>query len=111
MCSSDLQGSQRKTGCQFTFTCDGSLARESSADLNPAKLQLAYDEGLRQAQQQHTASGDVLAPVRTAPAPTYTQELQQRGGDTLYRGEKLPDSSGIKAEYRNSGKWIGKPGT
>ena len=201
VCGVVYQGSQRKTGCQFTFTCDGSLARrpnpmfwerarqvamaalggyvhrpaglatdyhtvqiypywapslnylgtigahrfytfkgragqsgtfrfaflasepdaislrssalarESSADLNPAKLQLAYDEGLRQAQQQHTASGDVLAPVRTAPAPTYTQELQQRGGDTLYRGEKLPDSSGIKAEYRNSGKWIGKPGT
>jgi len=27
VCGVVLQGSQRKTGCQFTFTCDGSLAR------------------------------------------------------------------------------------
>lgn len=191
VCGVVYQGSQRRTGCQFTFTCDGSLARrpnpmfwdrarnvalaalggyvhrpaglathyhtvqiypywapslnylgtsgahrfytfkgragqsgtfrfaylggepdaislktsplarESSADLNPAKLQQAYDDGLRQAQSAH---GDVLSPTRVAPAPTYTRELQQRGGDTLYRGENLPEASGVKAEYRNSGR-------
>lgn len=199
VCGVVYQGSQRKTGCQFTFTCDGSLARrpnpmfwerarqvamaalggyvhrpaglathyhtvqiypywapslhylgtigahrfytfkgragqsatfrfafvasepdavslrgsalarESSQALDPVALQRAYDDGLRQAQA--VSAGDVLAPAKVAPAPTYTQELQQRGGDTLYRGEKLPDSSGIKAEYRNSGKWIARPGT
>lgn len=199
VCGVVYQGSQRKTGCQFTFTCDGSLARrpnamfwerarqvalaalggyvhrpaglathyhtvqiypywapslnylgtigahrfytfkgkagqgatfrfafvggepdaaslkgsalarESGAALDPVALQRAYDDGLRQAQQQ--ASGDLLSPARVAPAPTYTQELQQRGGDTLYRGEKLPESSGIREQYRNSGRWITKPGT
>ncbi|MFU7529661.1 cell wall hydrolase [Qipengyuania sp. ASV99] len=30
VCGVVYQGSQRSTGCQFTFTCDGSLARRSS---------------------------------------------------------------------------------
>lgn len=196
VCGVVYQGSQRKTGCQFTFTCDGSLARrpdpmfwerarqvalaalggyvhrpaglathyhtvqiypywapslnylgtigahrfytfkgragqgatfrfayaggepdavglrnsavarESSQALDPVALQRAYDDGLRKAQE---AASDVLAPARLAPAPTYTQELQQRGGDAIYRGEKLPEPSGVKAEYRNSGRWIARP--
>lgn len=85
------------------------LARESSQALDPVALQRAYDDGLRKAQE--AAASDVLAPARLAPAPTYTSELQQRGGDTIYRGEKLPESSGIKEQYRNSGRWITKPGT
>ena len=199
VCGVVYQGSQRKTGCQFTFTCDGSLARrpnpmfwerarqvalaalggyvhrpvglathyhtvqiypywapslnylgtigahrfytfkgkagqgatfhfaylggepdavilkgsaiarESSKELDPVALQRAYDDGLRQAQA--ASASDLLSPAKLAPAPTYTSELQQRGGDTLYRGEKLPESSGIKEEYRNSGRWIARPGT
>ena len=31
VCGVVLQGSERRTGCQFTFTCDGSLARRPSA--------------------------------------------------------------------------------
>lgn len=31
VCGVVFQGSQRKTGCQFTFTCDGSLNRRPSA--------------------------------------------------------------------------------
>ena len=30
VCGVVFQGSQRQTGCQFTFTCDGSLARQPS---------------------------------------------------------------------------------
>ncbi len=30
ICGVVFQGSERKTGCQFTFTCDGSLARKPS---------------------------------------------------------------------------------
>jgi spore germination cell wall hydrolase CwlJ-like protein len=33
ICGVVFQGSQRKTGCQFSFTCDGSLARQPSAPL------------------------------------------------------------------------------
>ena len=32
ICGVVYQGSERKTGCQFTFTCDGSLARKPSRD-------------------------------------------------------------------------------
>ncbi|HEV2746465.1 MAG TPA: cell wall hydrolase [Allosphingosinicella sp.] len=32
VCGVVWQGSERSTGCQFTFTCDGSLARAPSAD-------------------------------------------------------------------------------
>jgi hypothetical protein len=32
VCDVVYQGSTRSTGCQFTFTCDGSLARRPSAD-------------------------------------------------------------------------------
>ena len=31
VCGVVFQGSERKTGCQFSFTCDGSLARKPSA--------------------------------------------------------------------------------
>jgi hypothetical protein len=31
ICGVVFQGSERRTGCQFTFTCDGSLARVPSA--------------------------------------------------------------------------------
>lgn len=32
ICGVVYQGSERKTGCQFTFTCDGSLARRPARD-------------------------------------------------------------------------------
>jgi len=32
VCGVVWQGSQRKTGCQFTFTCDGSLARRTMSE-------------------------------------------------------------------------------
>ena len=32
VCGVVYQGSQRKTGCQFTFTCDGSMARRTMSD-------------------------------------------------------------------------------
>ncbi len=38
VCGVVYQGSQRKTGCQFSFTCDGSMARRS---MNPAAWQRA----------------------------------------------------------------------
>lgn len=205
VCGVVYQGSERATGCQFTFTCDGALARvpnrffweraenvaraalagyvyapiglathyhtiavhpywapklnflgtigahrfysftgsagslsafrtayvggeplaaphprsmiPSTPDdlaLDPLKLQQAYEAGLRTAQIQGPALAptvDGLAPVRAAPAPRYSAEQQARGGEALYRGEKLPEASGIKPEYQNSGRWIGQPGT
>jgi len=199
VCGVVYQGSQRKTGCQFSFTCDGSLARkpsrmfwqraqnvahsalagyvhapaglathyhttaiypywapsldhlgtigahrfyrfkgkagrpgafrfayrggeparqslrrsqiarESSAKLDPVALQSAF--AASRTEMAPAASAATPAVARPAPAPVYTQELKQRGGDALYRGDKLPEATGIKPEYRNSGRWIVRPGT
>ena len=53
VCGVVYQGSTRTTGCQFTFTCDGSLAREPDAD------------GWRRAWKvaEEALSGKVYAPV------------------------------------------------
>ncbi len=84
------------------------------AALDPLALQRAYDDGLKAAQS--TAASAVvptsagLAPVRSAPAPTYSQEQLKRGGDRPYSGEKLPEATGIQPEFEKSGTWIAQPG-
>ena len=78
--------------------------------LDPVKLQQAYEAGLKTAQALAPSAGG-LAPVRPAPAPRYASDVQARGGEALYRGEKLPEATGIRPEYANSGRWIDKPGT
>jgi spore germination cell wall hydrolase CwlJ-like protein len=201
VCGVVYQGSERRTGCQFTFTCDGSLARtpnrmfwlraesvaraalsgyvhtpvglathyhtiqihpywadslaylgtigahrfyrfggaagrlgtfrfaygggeplagrhaqgNASAELalaeavvDPVAVQRAYDAGMASAGLAGLAAAP--ASLRAAPAPAYTQELEQRGGDALYRGDKLPGTNGIRPEYQDSGRWIAQPG-
>jgi len=199
VCGVVFQGSERSTGCQFSFTCDGSMARVPSrlfweraenvaraalsgyvyapaglathyhtiavhpywapslnylqtfgahrfysfkgaagrptafrfaylggeptaaphardprADLrrdpvlDPLALERAYEAGLKNAVVPPTTG---FAPVRAAPAPVYSAEVQQRGGDSLYRGDNLPGATGIRPEYQNSGQWIVKPAT
>ena len=53
VCGVVYQGSTRPTGCQFTFTCDGSMNREPTAD------------GWRRAKRiaEQALSGDVYSPV------------------------------------------------
>ena len=196
VCGVVYQGSQRRTGCQFTFTCDGSLARRPNrmfwlraenvardalagyvytpiglathyhtvavnpywapslhylgtigahrfysfqgaagrrgafrfaylggepsvtgrmtapeartpeAALDPVQLQLAYDEGLRRAE---AASLLTAGAQSSAAAPVYSQEVQSHGGEALYRGSKLPETTGVKPEFLNSGRWITQP--
>lgn len=204
VCGVVYQGSERRTGCQFSFTCDGSLARVPSrffwqramgvalaalsgqvepsvglathyhtiavhpawdADMNqirtigahiffrwrsragdasnfrfayaggeplaaphprnaaadklpdpsldPLALARAFEAGLKTAQGSPgaapvDASG---APVRAAPPPAYSAEIVRRGGDTQYRGDKLPQTQQVRPEYENSGRWIAQPGT
>ena len=201
VCGVVYQGSERSTGCQFSFTCDGSLARvpskffwerarsvaaqalsgyvESSAGLathyhtnavhpywapslhfittigahrfyslmgragdsstfrfaygggeplaaphphnaaadkvpdptlDPLALQRAYDGGFKSAQGGVPAAGGE-SPALPGPAPRYSAEVQGRGGDRQYSGDKLPGSShGVRPEYENSGNWIAQPG-
>lgn len=56
VCGVVYQGSERSTGCQFTFTCDGSLARRPSG-VSWTKAQRIAAEAL---------SGSVYAPVGLA---------------------------------------------
>ena len=56
VCGVVFQGSERKTGCQFTFTCDGSLARKP--------MKAGWDRALMVARQ--ALSGEVYEPVGLA---------------------------------------------
>ena len=208
VCGVVYQGSERRTGCQFSFTCDGSLARvpnrlfweraarvardalsgyvyspvglathyhtfavhpywspklvnvanigahrffrfpghagESGAfrfayvggepiaapnqrstaasaapdpTLDPLAIERAYEAGFKTAQAATVPAGlsptlQGLAPTRAAtPPPAYSAEQQQRGGEAVFRGGNLPQSSAVNPEYENSGRWINRPGT
>ena len=191
VCGVVFQGSERRTGCQFSFTCDGSLARKparatwdrargvAAAALagyvyepiglathyhatyvlpywassltnvgtiglhtfykwrgvagrsdafasryrgaepaaaphprsysdptgsapDPVVLAQAYEVARRKAQ----AASESFAPP---PPPVYSTSMTARGGDKLYTSETLPQASGIKPEYANSGRWIAQP--
>jgi hypothetical protein len=56
VCGVVYQGSERSTGCQFTFTCDGSLARRPSGASWAQAQQIAAE----------ALSGSVYAPVGLA---------------------------------------------
>lgn len=56
VCGVVFQGSERTTGCQFTFTCDGSLVRQ------PARSSWATAQSVALS----ALSGQVFAPVGTA---------------------------------------------
>ncbi|MDD3797893.1 MAG: cell wall hydrolase [Novosphingobium sp.] len=56
VCGVVFQGSERRTGCQFTFTCDGSLARA------PSRSGWARARAVARA----ALAGDVYAPVGLA---------------------------------------------
>jgi len=56
LCGVVFQGSERRTGCQFTFTCDGSLVRARSASLWERSRKIA----------EAALNGTVYAPVGLA---------------------------------------------
>ena len=56
VCGVVYQGSQRKTGCQFSFTCDGSMARKPSATYWARALSVA----------RRALAGEVYTPVGLA---------------------------------------------
>ena len=203
VCGVVFQGSERSTGCQFSFTCDGSLARapsrkfweraqrvamaslagavyqpvglathyhtihihpywaDSLTNLTtigahtfyrwrgaaglPAAFAQAYlggeplparhkpsvnpDAGseadpielARRYEAQLAATTNTVQPSGSAPAanqrssvavavpPAYSPEVQARGGETLYSGNRLPGSGEVRSEYAQSGQWITRP--
>lgn len=196
VCGVVFQGSERRTGCQFSFTCDGSMRRTPGGGAWAKAQRVAQDSlsglvykpvGL--ATHYHTvwiypywapslnhigtigahrfykfngsagkpsafrarytgsepaaransrassgaATGDTSAPdplelekafeearlkavaetqrsKPKPPAPAYSAQIEQRGGDQIFEAENLPESGGVKPEYANSGRWINDPG-
>lgn len=193
VCGVVFQGSERRTGCQFSFTCDGSLARTparaswdrsravaaaalagyvhravglathyhatyvypywapSLENVGTIGLHTFYKwrgsagrkdafaalyRGNEPAAAPHPRSyrdpaGSAPDPVVLAqafevarakavdearayappPPPVYVPAVAARGGDRTFTAENLPQSSGVKAEFANSGRWIAQPGT
>lgn len=94
-------------------------ARNPAADaqkdpvLDPLALQRSYDPGLSAiapGQPGGPSAAPGQAPARPAPAPNYSSEQRERGGDKQYSGENLPGTQGVKPEYQQSGQWIAQPG-
>lgn len=218
VCGVIFQGSERRTGCQFSYTCDGSLRRTPSnfhwnrakkvaalalsgkiaspvgtathyhtteiypywapslrflgtigahrfyswkgsagkasafsqsyhggeplpapkprkydtgspVSLDPITLEKAYEAGRRKAQEEAAKSEKATAiaadnarrhslPMpsintgapKTYQAPSYSNEAIKKGGEKAFAGQKLPDVSRIKPEYRDAGTWKAKPG-
>ncbi|MEP7222627.1 MAG: cell wall hydrolase [Novosphingobium sp.] len=200
VCGVVYQGSERSTGCQFSFTCDGALARvparmfwlraesvaraalagyvyapvglathyhtiavhpywsdklnylltigahrfyrlggpagdsqafrafaysggeplaaprphvagpaEPDPALDPVAIERAYAAGFSVAQSGVVAA-KAGASVQGAPAPHYAASIEARGGESLYRADKLPAGNDVRPEYQNSGKWLDRPG-
>lgn len=84
--------------------------RQPDPALDPLAVQKAFEAGLKAA-QAGGATTAASSSTRPGPAPAYSAEIEGRGGDAIYRGEKLPDSTQVRPEYQNSGRWISQPGT
>lgn len=96
VCGVVYQGSQRRTGCQFTFTCDGSLARRPSG-ASWARAQRVAAEAL---------SGKVYAPVGHATHyhtlwvnPYWAASLDHIGTIGAHRFYRLRGAAGEKAAF------------
>jgi hypothetical protein len=96
VCGVVYQGSERKTGCQFTFTCDGSLARRPSG-ASWARAQRIASEAL---------AGSVYAPVGLATHyhtlwvnPYWASTLDHLGTIGAHRFYRLRGNAGEKSAF------------
>jgi spore germination cell wall hydrolase CwlJ-like protein len=99
VCGVVYQGSTRPTGCQFTFTCDGSLSREPDADGWRRAWKVAED----------ALSGEVYTPVGLAThyhadyvLPTWASSMAKNaivGAHLFYR---WPGSWGQPAAFSDA---------
>ncbi len=96
VCGVVYQGSERNTGCQFTFTCDGSLARRPGG-ASWARAQRIAAEAL---------AGSVYAPVGHATHyhtlwvnPYWSSSLDHIGTIGAHRFYRLRGSAGEKSAF------------
>jgi hypothetical protein len=102
-------------------------AASKAVALDPISLEKAYETKLKKARQEAAKSEKANAdaadnarryalPVpidtgapKTYQAPNYSKEAKAKGGEKAFAGQKLPNTSQIKSEYRNVGTWKDKP--
>ncbi|BBC72533.1 cell wall hydrolase [Altererythrobacter sp. B11] len=96
VCGVVFQGSERSTGCQFTFTCDGSLAR--------APAQLWWDRASRVARA--ALAGAVYRPVGLATHyhtlavhPYWADSLQSVGAIGAHRFYRWRGAAGMAGAF------------
>ena len=93
VCGVVYQGSTRSTGCQFTFTCDGSLERRPDADGWARAKQIA----------EAALNGAVYAPVGLA-TPYHADYVVPYWASTMAKNAVI----GAHLFYRWAGSW-GRP--
>ena len=100
VCAVIFEGSQRTTGCQFTFTCDGSLARRTPSPaardrarkLAGQALDGAIDPSVMQATHYHA---DYVAPVWRSELV----RLNRVGSHIFYRWPGFRGALSGKGQY------------
>jgi hypothetical protein len=97
VCGVVYQGSQRSTGCQFTFTCDGSLARRAGGATWTKARQIASE----------ALSGKVYSPVGHATHyhtlwvnPYWASSLDHIGTIGAHRFYRNRGAGGEKSAFR-----------
>ena len=96
VCGVVFQGSERSTGCQFTFTCDGSLARKPSRQ--------GWERASRVARA--ALAGAVYPPVglathyhTTAIHPYWADSLRAVGTIGAHRFYRWPGAAGTRVAF------------
>lgn len=91
-------------------------------DLDPIQLQKRYEKEFAAARLKAEAEArapsmspyaDILPQRQRATAsysaPDYSREARKAGGESAYRGERLPQATDVKPEFQNSGTWKVQP--
>ena len=107
VCGVVYQGSERRTGCQFTFTCDGSLAWRPSqrswqlaAGVAAAALNGAVEPSVGMATHYHTVWvvpywADSLSKIGVVGAPIFYRWRGFWGRRTAFTGRYVGEDQGL----------------
>ncbi|MEJ2459045.1 MAG: cell wall hydrolase [Novosphingobium sp.] len=117
VCGVVYEGSERPTGCQFSFTCDGSLARRPSTlfwnragTIARQALNGYVYTPVGLATHYHTVQ---ISPYWASPPEPSMQAASAyalpEADTTAHQARILPEAHGIRPEFANSGRWISRP--
>lgn len=79
---------------------------------DPLSLERAFEQG-------KIAAAAMAQPSTSSPAPVYSAQIQQRGGEALFKAAPISGgatagptsgSGAVRPEYENAGRWIAQPG-